>query len=262
MFGRFSSWFSRRSDEQTGEKDGDLPFPATEKPRWRPRELRLASSISRPISRTAPVTVDNGDQPTHPYSQNGPTQFAPPNANWLESGSTESVDDRTESSLSVGPWPVPPAVIRVSSESNNVYIPQTPGRPVSFPPSSASYDSTSSTSSTPRNLPPRPESRASHRISGHTRNSTSSRDSQPSITVSTDVYGSAYNYPLAKQLSPIQEQDYATPTSFRKSIKLPSVSGRTGSNLSIAPSVGSYTSYAGSQKSEITRTSFSLVFLI
>jgi hypothetical protein len=34
-------------------------------------------------------------------------------------------------------------------------------------------------------------------------------------TVNTDVYNHAYNYPLAKQLSPIAEQDYFSPISVR-----------------------------------------------
>ena len=37
----------------------------------------------------------------------------------------------------------------------------------------------------------------------------------PVPTVNTDVYNHAYNYPLAKQLSPIVEQDYFSPTSVR-----------------------------------------------
>ena len=37
----------------------------------------------------------------------------------------------------------------------------------------------------------------------------------PPPTVNTDVYNYAYNYPLAKQLSPIAEQDYFSPVSVR-----------------------------------------------
>jgi hypothetical protein len=37
----------------------------------------------------------------------------------------------------------------------------------------------------------------------------------PLPTVQTDVYNHAYNYPLAKQLSPIEEQDYYSPISAR-----------------------------------------------
>ncbi|KAF8802389.1 hypothetical protein BYT27DRAFT_6766911 [Phlegmacium glaucopus] len=37
----------------------------------------------------------------------------------------------------------------------------------------------------------------------------------PLPTVNTDVYNHAYNYPLAKQLSPIAEQDYFSPVSVR-----------------------------------------------
>ena len=37
----------------------------------------------------------------------------------------------------------------------------------------------------------------------------------PVPTVNTDVYNHAYNYPLAKQLSPIAEQDYLSPVSVK-----------------------------------------------
>ena len=43
----------------------------------------------------------------------------------------------------------------------------------------------------------------------------SSSSSLPLPTVNTDVYNHAYNYPLAKQLSPIAEQDYFSPISVR-----------------------------------------------
>ena len=87
---------------------------------------------------------------------------------------------------------------------------------------------------------------------------------------STDLFGYAYNYPLAKQLSPIAEQDYFSPESLRRSIPLPSVGSNSGSGNSIAdteagiepsPSLSyshscSHTnpSPSGSQSSEITRT--------
>lgn len=59
---------------------------------------------------------------------------------------------------------------------------------------------------------------------------TSSHHSLPLPTVNTDVYNNAYNYPLAKQLSPIAEQDYFSPTSAR---------GLPGSAASASPGADS-----------------------
>ena len=52
----------------------------------------------------------------------------------------------------------------------------------------------------------------------------------PLPTVNTDVYNNAYSYPLAKQLSPIAEQDYVSPISVR---------GLPGSAASASPGADS-----------------------
>ncbi|KAH9474821.1 hypothetical protein JR316_0013287 [Psilocybe cubensis] len=48
------------------------------------------------------------------------------------------------------------------------------------------------------------------------------------VDVDTDVYNNAYNYPLAKQLSPIAEQDYTSPTTATGDTESRSISLRFG----------------------------------
>ncbi|KAG6856628.1 hypothetical protein H0H87_002378 [Tephrocybe sp. NHM501043] len=72
-------------------------------------------------------------------------------------------------------------------------------------------------------------------------------------TVDTDVYAHAYSYPLAKQLSPIAEQDYFSPVSLRTPISLPN--GESNSSIAYTMAHGTNPSPGSSQKSEITRPS-------
>lgn len=68
----------------------------------------------------------------------------------------------------------------------------------------------------------------------------------PLPTVNTDVYNHAYNYPLVKQLSPIAEQDYFSPTSVR---------GLPGSAASASPGADSVLNIGfanGNEKEGIT----------
>ena len=68
----------------------------------------------------------------------------------------------------------------------------------------------------------------------------------PFATVNTDVYNHAYSYPLAKQLSPIAEQDYFSPISAR---------GLPGSAASASPGADSVLNFGfgnGSGKERVT----------
>ena len=66
------------------------------------------------------------------------------------------------------------------------------------------------------NFPPPPDTPSHHQILPAGVFSLSLRPGTPPLpTVQTDVYNHAYNYPLAKQLSPITEQDYYSPISAR-----------------------------------------------
>ncbi|KDR74924.1 hypothetical protein GALMADRAFT_227265 [Galerina marginata CBS 339.88] len=67
----------------------------------------------------------------------------------------------------------------------------------------------------PRQAYPHPP--ASQGSSGHL---VESGQHPPSVSVDTDVYNNAYNYPLIKQLSPIQEQDYSSPAAESRSLSL------------------------------------------
>ena len=164
----------------------------------------------------------------------------------------------------------PPAVIRMPSQTqlhayarSDALIPI--GRSVSSPSPPTSHGTT-------------PSSKWNLRLNTSTHSLRLDSNLNPSAGVyymsagvgSTDLFGYAYNYPLAKQLSPIAEQDYFSPESLRRSIPLPSAGNSSGNGdstgdteVGIEPSPSlSYShscshtnpSPSGSQSSEITRT--------
>jgi hypothetical protein len=78
-------------------------------------------------------------------------------------------------------------------------------------------------------FPPPPDTSSHHHH--HLSAGASLRPGTPPLsTVNTDVYNHAYSYPLAKQLSPIEEQDYFSPISLR---------GLPGSAASASPGADS-----------------------
>ena len=192
-----------------------------------------------------------------------------------ESGQDVVVDD--DEQRSEVPVTLPsalPAVIRMPSQTNiRAHAPIQIGRSVSSPSPSTSHTTN-------------PSSKWNLRLNTSTHSLRLDPHYNPNLNTnmnfsssrmynlgpgpsSTDLFGYAYNYPLAKQLSPIAEQDYFSPESLKRSILLPG--GRSGSAIghntiadsntdTASPSL-SYShsnahtnpSPSGSQSSEITR---------
>lgn len=214
-----SRWLSRVPNPQDGGTL--LPPPVTQKNahgKWKQHDLKpLDINISSPIPQSSPQSLTGFDDfrgewlhplplPQAPQDAYTPTR-GPPNVAWLQGG---------------GPLQGTPAVIRLPSRTHlraHVAIPI--GRSVSSP-------SPLTTSSS---------SRWNLRLNTSTHSLGLDSKSIGGGMKSTDV---AYNYPLAKQLSPIAEQDYFSPESLRQSIALPASSNSSPS---------------GSQTSEITRPS-------
>jgi hypothetical protein len=228
------------------------------------------------------------------------TRTGPSNVAWLGTGiqtvDPESdvvdndIDDQQPNEVPV-PLPelAPPAVIRMPSKTQVYAGAHTPtiipiGRSVSspIPSTNNSSDAVSSTLASPKwNLRLNTSThslRLDSSTNPHPRPSAyASTGAYPIITgSSTDLFGYAYNYPLAKQLSPIAEQDYISPESLRRSLPLPGSGGGkdgVGSTRSDgdggvegSPSLSySYShtnpSPSGSQTSEITRTYFRRLML-
>lgn len=261
MLDFLTHWFPKaESAEKENEDDRlGLPFPVTQKSKWKGRELQLVTgSISPPIPRPSPHSLTGFDvadyrsQWHYPYPPS-PNRAGPSNVAWINS--SDSVDDEAAT------FPAPPAVIRLPSQSHIHPI----GRSVSSPPTSPIYSSSSSSSvSSSFSGAPSPKWNLKLNTRPEFSQSTHSLrlDSRPYSTGGTDVYGYAYNYPLAKQLSPIAEQDYFSPDSLRKTKPLPGCSGHNGSTPSVAYSISATTnpSPGGSQNSEITRTSYIPLF--
>ncbi|RDB19741.1 hypothetical protein Hypma_013158 [Hypsizygus marmoreus] len=249
---RWLPWAESTQGTDDDSKQG-LPLPATSKSKWKDRELQLVttSAISSPIPRLSPPAhitgfevADRGQQYPYPHPSPNTARAGPSNVAWISS--SDNVDEQAY------PSTLPPAaVIRLPSQSHIHPI----GRSVSSPPTSPSYISSSSSSS-PFSSPSPPKWNLKLNTNASFSQSTHSLrlDPRPYTTTSTDVYGYSYNYPLAKQLSPIAEQDYFSPDSLRKTIRLPSVNGSTPS---VAHSLSNATnpSPGGSQNSEITRPS-------
>lgn len=258
---------------QREEEDAlSLPWPVTQQGPPSASSVQLdISAISPPIPRsgTSSLTGFSDEHVTHWQHYRQPSPIRRPGVGPRVRVPSEERDDE-ETTVQV---PLP-AVVRVDGGS----IPRPSvvphghvhpmGRSVSSPPStgslrspspSPSTDSTTTTTSNTTKMklklqPPEMFSQSTHSLR---------LDSQ-GHSVNTDMYGNAYNYPLAKQLSPIAEQDYVSPNSLRQSTGLPSREG-SQNDLSRSASAGSGTgspsrvsanaSPDGSQGSEITRKS-------
>jgi hypothetical protein len=79
-------------------------------------------------------------------------------------------------------------------------------------------------------FPPPPDTTFHHNLPSGVFPPSLQHGTPPIPTVNTDVYNHAYSYPLAKQLSPIAEQDYFSPISVR---------GLSGSASSASPGADS-----------------------
>lgn len=238
-----------RAEPAKPDDDFRLPFPVTEKSRWKNHDLQpLTTSIGPPIPPLYPQSLTglDGHHGQWQRPQSSQSRAGPSNVAWLRTEPEVASED--EAIPVVLPREAPPAVIRISSNPHLHPI----GRSVSSPPTSPSYSSTSSSSSSSFSGVPSPKWNLKLNTATSFSQSTHSLrlDSRP-YTTSTDLFGYANHYPLAKQLSPIAEQDYFSPESLRKTKPLPSSSDNDAS-----PSVSySYTnpSPGGSQSSEITR---------
>ncbi|GLB39828.1 hypothetical protein LshimejAT787_0703380 [Lyophyllum shimeji] len=273
MLDFLTRWLSKArsssADSQTDDAEAPgLPLPVVAEQstsKWKGRDLQLVgtSAISHPIPRSSPLSLTGFDAPDHrgpwqypyPNSLPGPARAGPSNVAWISS--TEDEDDGDEKAFPVTlPQSVPPAVVRLPSQTKLFPI----GRSVSSPPTSPMRDSPSSSSSSSSGIPSPRWNLKLNTNPTFSQSTHSLRLDYPAYaTTDTDVYRHAYNYPLAKQLSPIAEQDYFSPTSLRGSAKLlPSSSGLlNGSTPSVTYSISNTTnaSPGGSQKSDITRPS-------
>ncbi|KAG5644681.1 hypothetical protein DXG03_007981 [Asterophora parasitica] len=271
-----------------------LPFPAVTRKRaskWKGGDLQLVSTanISNPIPRSSPSSLTGFDvsdergapgqwqyqyqyqpyQVRHP--QPSPTRPRPSSVAWVDPSEEHSYEVDADQHPPAFPTPnyprlAPPAVIRLPSQTKLRPIARSVSLSPTPPAHSSSPDSPSSSSSF--------SAPSSQHEKWHLKLNTNSMFSQSSHSLrldrdsrllhnatANDVYGSAYSYPLAKQLSPIVEQDYFSPTSLRGSTPFLGRSGSATHNasaVSVAFSVsnpGTNPSPGGSQTSEIARPS-------
>ncbi|KAG6907527.1 hypothetical protein DXG01_008563 [Tephrocybe rancida] len=269
-------WFQQPTEGQgpaspTTAAEAGLPLSVgREKPKskskWKGGDLKLVSgaAIGYPIPKASPLSLTGIEAPDniirapgqwqHSYSHPSPTRSGPSNVEWMvdasDAGRTESVHNA----------PSPPEVVRLASQTKVNPISRALSAPsLSTPHDSATPSSTSSSSSSPAGTPTS-KGQSGLRLNTNPVPAQSANtlrlDAPASVT--TDVYAHAYNYPLAKQLSPIEEQDYFSPVSLRTPISLPNGSDDSNdSNASIAYAMSFATnpSPVGSQKSEIGRPS-------
>lgn len=208
------------------------------KAKWKKREIQPNAGL---ISFPVPSIVGFDDATSYwQYPHPTPNRARPSNVAWLRHTGTEDRENL-------------PRILTLpsgASEQTVSYI-HPIGRSVSSPPTSPSYDSSSSSSvSTPPwnlQLDANPKySQSTHSLRLDLRH-----------TLATDPYGYATAYPLVRQLSPIAEKDYVSPVSLQRSNPLPPDSDHHTST-SISNSRTSF-SPQGSQISDITRTCHLLV---
>ena len=264
-----------REDAPDEDALGRLPWPVTQQggPSSASSAQLDISAISPPIPRsgTSSLTGFSEEHVTHWQHYRQPSPIRRPGVGPRNRLPSEERDDDSETTVQVPP----PAVVRVDGGSipRPSVVPHGHVHPMnrsaSSPPSTASLRSpspspstesttTATTSNTAKMKlklqPPEMFSQSTHSLR---------LDSQAQ-SVNTDLYGNSYNYPLAKQLSPIAEQDYVSPGSTRQSTGMPSREG-SQNDLSRSTSAGSGTGSAsrvsanaspdGSQGSEVARKS-------
>jgi len=280
-----SRWFpgAALAHEQDKHQGGGglLPFPVTEKgsqAKWKKHDLKpldtsqTSLSISHPIPKSSPQSLTGFDDFSgqwlyaHPQvAPQGHSRAGPSNVAWLNENAGSFVGEHRTEALVTLPRIGPPAVIRLPSQSH--LRPIRVGRSVSTPNPPTSHTTGPS---------------SKWNLGLNTSTHSLRLDPNPSIyhmstSSSTDLFGYAYNYPLAKQLSPIAEQDYLSPESLKRSIPLPGSSigddndhcTSSDKEAGIEPSPSLSYSYShtnpspgGSQTSEITRMCFFLFILL
>ncbi|KAG6811652.1 hypothetical protein H0H92_006414 [Tricholoma furcatifolium] len=197
-------WLQRFYEEPTenstsdGPVDTALPFPvAAGKPnlnsKWAGRDLELVDNVVNPVVQSSPHLVTGLDNPSTSwrkllYPHSSAMKPGPPNVEWMISSSSGVHEgqnlDATREVFPVMPEVPLPAVVRLP-DINPI------ARSVSAPPA------------------PIPVSKAGLKLNIHPTHSLHT-------PVATGVYGQAYSYPLAKQLSPIEEKDYFSPSSEQR----------------------------------------------
>ncbi|KAF9011854.1 hypothetical protein BDQ17DRAFT_1387422 [Cyathus striatus] len=253
--------FSRRHNKEPAGQDETIPWPATGNSKWSGKQLILDSNvISAPLPRGSPGSLtgfEHDGTGNWPYSQSSSGRASPLRSQtaWLHSSEALS-----EEPIPMQRGAPPPQVVRMESVPQPSLSHVFPiSRSVSSPPTSPPYHSPLSSLSGP-SPDETPSSKWGLRL--HTSNINFSQSTQSlrldarPHSYTTDVFGNAYGYPLAKQLSPIAEQDYISPDSARNSKGLPSVSDKNISRSeSLTRSQRTNPSPASSQTSEIARPS-------
>lgn len=245
MFSFFSNW---RPKSETSQTLDSLPLPVTAGPKKNrnKKDLHLEPTpISPPIPHSSPQPLTGFDDASGAwgYSQPSPTRVGPSHVAWLNSSRSfdeEKSMPRFETA--------PPAVVRLEPQPHVHPM----GRSISLPPMSSSLSEANDSTRWGLKL------RTNEEFSQSTQ---SLRLDPRPLSYIRDVYGSAYDYPLAKQLSPIAEQDYFSPESLRRTKPLPKASD----NDLFAPSIAySHTnpSPGGSQTSEVAREYRALPLLV
>ncbi|KAG6850620.1 hypothetical protein H0H93_010812 [Arthromyces matolae] len=234
------------------------------KAKWKGENIKIGAgsdgglSISHPIAYPSPLSLTgfgpdtpgslaSGSErwyPQPPYavssSQSSPTRYGPSNVEWKISAEEEQLEDidmdsRRRQAILI-PTPPPPAVVRVPGSQSEIsradhtshFIGRSASAPLLSMPMEEPTQSYPDTSLAPSSKGTLKVNIASYH-----------QDTASAITpsVSTDVYNNAYNYPLAKQLSPIIEQDYS-PVSLRTPTRGHGSQGSQGSITLSTSSMG------------------------
>jgi hypothetical protein len=282
---RLPRWLSSKSQKEGDQESGSHQWPTAHSPSPSYSTPRLGKHISAPIPRSTSTSLTGYDNPRVDSTPTGSSQ-EPWRDSRLRNSSLTHVASSSRSSMDfydAFPKPqfddgadrnildgTPPAVIRI--ETGEPRPRATPfRRTVSSPPTSPYHasptDSLESAEITPTAfaVPSTPSNGGRWNLKVHTdqqqaarsnngsthslpyRSRTQAADQQQVPSMSTDVYGYAYGYPLVKQLSPIVEQDYASPDTLHRSRSLPSTASDKNLRVSASASPG------GSQAStEIT----------
>ncbi|KAH6910727.1 hypothetical protein BKA70DRAFT_1371005 [Coprinopsis sp. MPI-PUGE-AT-0042] len=286
---RLPRWLSSKSQKENDQEGGNLPWPTTQSPSPSYSTPRLVRNISGPIPRSAATSLTGYDNPhiesTPTSSQPWRDSHLRNSSLTHVASSSQASMDVYEAYGANLPKPqpdygtdnnildgLPPAVIRIETGAPRPRAAPF-RRTVSSPPTSPYHasptDSAESAEITPTafGVPSMPSNGGRWNLKVHTdqqtsrsnnnsthslpyRSRTQAADQPQAPSMNTDVYGYAYGYPLVKQLSPIVEQDYASPDTLHRSRSLPSTASDKNLRVSASASPG------GSQAStEIARPS-------
>ncbi|ESK91696.1 hypothetical protein Moror_10670 [Moniliophthora roreri MCA 2997] len=239
----FSSWRSKEKDDLEAAATSASSWSTHTESQTQNPKLKLNTSIiGPPIPYRTPNSitgfdVDNDTQWPAPPSPVSSTRSGPSSIAWLRT----PTEDQPRTSPTV--YPPPPAVIRIGRVDQHAH-PVT--RSVSSP---APYSSSSSLPTNFNGTTPRWNGKTlmNQAYSGSTHSLRLEHVPYP-----MNPYTNTYSYPLMKPLSPIAEQDYFSPESFRRTIPLPPGSE---TSASIATTGASPTPPASTPASEASRPS-------